>query len=137
MNDTLLFNGEYPLRGQIEITSPISYVLILLLVFSLALLLLSWLNYSKLKSKRLFNLVNIASIIILFLCNVLIYIHSIIQQNFIRHWAILNLPDGRISSDLVIRGFYVSKIIPRFSLVIGIVVVLSMIPVFLKKEELK
>ena len=136
MTESLLFDSEYSIIGQIEITSPISYIMILLFVISISLLILSWYNFLKLKTIKFFKLSNIINLLVLILCLVLIYIHSILQLNIIKHEAIVMLPN-QVSSDLVLRGFYISKIIPRFALIIGIIVFFSMIPTFINSKNQK
>ncbi len=132
MKDNLLFNGEYPIQGQIEISSPFSYFLLILLLVSIIFLFLTWYNHLKIKSNKIYNISNIVNPLILLFSIALVYFHSIIQQNIAYKEALFKLPN-QISSDLAIRGFYISKVIPRFALIIGIIVFISMIPIFINR----
>ena len=134
MNEKLLYNGEYSILGQIKVSGPISYIMIFLFFLSIIILFLSWYIHLKIKTDKRLNLVYFSNTTILLLTIILVYVHSIVQENIIKYVASLASPDN-ISSDLVLRGFYISKIIPRFALIIGAIVIISMIPILLNTKK--
>ena len=136
MNESLLFEGEYPVLSQIEITSPLSYILILLFLCSIIIFAASW-YYPKMKSsdKKYVLLTLFDNVIILSTISI-VYIHSIIQEDTARKLVeVWNA--STVTSDLVLRGFYISKIVPRFALIISFVVILSFIVRSIKRNTSK
>ena len=118
---------EYPLASQLYYSGAIGYVVLLLFALSVALLLASWLNYMKFRKRSISKLIRTLSVPILCMCIFASYIH-VKNQETVAENLINTTGEYSISSDLALRGFYITKLIPRYGSLIAIIVVFSMIP---------
>jgi len=118
---------EYPLASQLYYSGAMGYVVLFLFALSVVLLLVSWLNYMKYRKRSITKLVRTLSVPILCMCIFASYGH-VKNQETIAENLINTTGEYSISSDLALRGFYITKLIPRYGSLIAIIIVFSMIP---------
>jgi len=126
---------EFLLKDQIFITGLWGYLTLFLFIIVFMFLILSLINDLKFKNKKIYTIILYSIPFIILLSNTISFLHLLNQEDIalfiVNDRMVLN-----IESDLFLRGFYVSKIIIRYQLLIVVMALIAYIPIIKRKKEI-